>query len=156
MSVMGWPRVDLAVLLYGRLKIYPVERNDKLIGSIESAAKEMSERVANDDPPEPDWNHPQTPQLIKELHGLRDGLAVELPQECEAFWVAYQGLGDDIRQREKERDSIKARLLHAMGEAAIGQLPGIGMEVVRSTVERGEYTVKASSYITFRGRKART
>lgn len=155
MSVMGWPRVDLAVLLYGRLKIYPVARNDDLIAIIESAAKEMHERIEADDPPEPDWEHSQTPRLIKALYSIREGAVVELPQECEAFWAGYQSLGQDIKKLEADREAVKARLLHAMGEAEIGQLPGIGMELVRSAVERKEYVVKASTYTTFRGRKAR-
>jgi putative phage-type endonuclease len=156
MSVMGWQCVDLAVLLFGRLRIYPVQRNDALITIVESAAREMHERIKNDDPPEPSWEHEHTPSLIKSLYELREGVAVELPQECEAFYAAYVELGKDITARQKERDSATARLLYAMGDAEVGQLPGIGMELVRSTVNRNAYEVKASAYTTFRGRKART
>lgn len=156
MSVMGWMRVDLAVLLYGRLRIYPVQRNDELIGIIESAAKEMAERIANDDPPEPTWEHPQTPRLIRAMYGIKAGTVVALSEECEKAWESYSDIGVHIKELEKCRDAFKAKILHAMGESEIGQLPGIGMELVRSTVERAEYTVKASTYTTFRGRKART
>jgi len=156
MSVMGWPRDDLAALLFGRLRIYPVLRNDDLIAIIESAANEMHERVLADDPPEPNWEHPQTARLVKSLYAVREGAVIDMPQECDAFFVAYQELGKDITARQKERDAIKARLLYAMGEAEIGRLPGIDMEVIRSTVERKEYVVAASTYTTFRGRKSRT
>ncbi len=154
MSVMGWMRVDLAVLLYGRLKIYPVARNPELIAIIESAAREMHERIQADDPPELDWEHPQTPSLVKSLYGLKEGTSVELPEECEKFYTAYKDLGKKIKETKANREAVKARLLHAMGDNEIGVLPGIATELVRSTVKRKEYTVAASTYTTFRTRKA--
>jgi len=155
MAVTGWLRVDLAVLLYGRLKIYPVFRNDALISIIECAAKEMHERIANDDPPEPNWQHERTPDLIKSLYELRSGSVVELPQECEAIFAAYKQVGKDITQLEKDRDMMRAKLLHAMGDFEIGRLPGIGMELVRKKIDRSEYTVAAATYTTLTNRKAK-
>jgi putative phage-type endonuclease len=155
MAVMGWQQVDVAVLLYGRLRIFAVPRNEDLIGIVESAAREMHERIRNDDPPEPDWTHPQTPTLIKALYGVREGVAVELPQESEALWTAYQGLGAEVKRLEAERESIKARVLAAMGESEIGTLSGIGLELVRQQVERKEHVVKACTFTTLRQRKLR-
>ncbi len=155
MSVMGWQRVDLAVLLYGRLKVYPVGRNDDLIGIIESAATEFNQRLANDDPPEPDWEHEQTPKLIKAMYAPKAGLSVELSEQCELLWGSQTKLAEQIKELEKQRETIRARVLNEMGEAEIGELPGLGLQLVRGRVERKEYTVAASSYVTLRQRKAK-
>jgi hypothetical protein len=154
MSVMGWLRVDLAVLLYGRLRIYPIQRNEDLISIIESASKEMFERIQADDPPEPDWTHPQTLPLIKAIYGVKEGVSVELPgEECDR-WTEYQQLGDEIKELNARRDACKAQVLNTMGEAAIGETD-CGYQLVRSVVSRKSYEVKAASYTQLRQRRAK-
>ena len=146
---------DLAVLLYGRLRVYTIQRHDVLIGIILDAAKEMAERVGGDDPPEPDWHHARTPALIRGLYDLRHGEAVMLPQPCEAVYAAYVDLGEQEKRLKAEREEAKARLLYALGDAEIGRLPGIGVELIRQEVNRKGYEVKETSFIQLRTRKVK-
>ena len=155
MAVMGWGRVDMAVLLFGRLKIYTTTREPDLIQIIQSAAKEFWERLQNDDPPEPQWEHSATPKLIKAIYGVREGTEVLLSQETENYWLHYRDLGTEIKRLESERETAKTRVLAAMGEAEIGILPEPGIELIRQTVRRGEYTVKPTEYVQLKQRKAR-
>jgi len=153
MAVMGWPRGDLAVLLYGRLRIYPIAREPDLIQTIEAAAKEFYERIVNDDPPEPQWEHEHTPSLIKALYGLKQGTEVELSAESESHWRNYRELGELIKMHEAEMEVAKSRVLAYMKDAEIGLLPHLGIQLIRQEVRRKEYTVKATSYTTLRQRK---
>lgn len=146
---------DLAVLLYGRLRIYTIQRHDILIAIILDAAREMAERIANDDPPEPDWHHARTPALIRSLYNLRHGEVVTLPQPCEALYAAYVELGDQEKRLKAERDEAKAMLLHALGDAEIGRLPGLGVELIRQEITRKAYEVKETSYVQLRTRKVK-
>ena len=154
LSVMGVEFVDFAVLLFGRTRIYNVPRNEDLVQIVESSAQEFHERLVNDDCPEPKWEHPQTPTLINALYGVREALSVPLSEGTELDWAGYQDLGRKIKTLEADRESLKARVLYAMGEAGIGELSD-GRQLVRSTVNRKEYVCKASSFVTIRERKSK-
>jgi putative phage-type endonuclease len=154
MAVMGWNHNDVAALLYGRLKIYSIERNDTIIKVIESAAKEMHERIQNNDPPEPQWEHAHTPTLIKELYGVKEDTEVMLSAESESYWTQYQDIGKEVKALNAKREAAKARVLAAMKEAAFGYMPD-GRLLVRSTVNRKGYTCEPTSFIQLREKKGK-
>lgn len=147
--------VDFAVLLFGKLKIYNVKRNRKLGEIIQDAASDMMQRIKRDEAPEPDFSHRHTPELIKNLYDVDEGKTVLLSEAVYQLWTNYKALGDEIKALEEERKEQKARVLHAMGEAAVGILPDATIELVRSTVNRKSYTVAESSYKTLRQRKVK-
>jgi putative phage-type endonuclease len=155
MAVMGAQHDDLAVLIYGRLRVYHVTRNEDLISIIEAAAQEMAERIANDDPPEPNWEHPRTMELMRTLHGLADGRRVILSEETTRAWAEDQVLGDSIKIMKAQQDAAKARVLHAMGDAAFGTIDN-ERELVRKQVNRGGYTAKPASWIELREKKVKS
>jgi putative phage-type endonuclease len=155
MYVVGAERCELAVLLDGRtLKLYAIARHEKLIDGIIRTETELWQRIQAGDPPEPKWNHPRTMDLIKELYGVNEGAATDLPPEIVAAWGNVREFNKRIKELEEQRDADKARVLAAMGEAAIADL-GDGLQLVRSKVNRKEYTAKATSYISLRERKAK-
>lgn len=154
MLVMGAALQDTAVLVDGRtLKVYRVQRNDDLAQIIVDAARELAERIVNGDPPEPNWTHAQTPELVRAMWGVDETKAIVLDEPIGLMWRNYRALGEEIKEREKEQQQIKARVLAAMQDAAIGRYPQDGFELVRKRVERGAYTVEATSFITLRERK---
>lgn len=155
MYVVGAEQAELAVLLDGRtLRLYTIRRHEHLIARMIELETELWQRIVTGDPPAPDFTHPKTPDLIRSLYGVAEGKAIDLPDEAVAAWADYQRLGEEEKRIEAERDALKAKVLYAIGDAAIADL-GNGKQLTRSTVNRKEYTCKASSYVTLRERKAR-
>ncbi len=156
MLVTMTERCDVAVLLDGRtLRLYTIRRHEKLIAGIIVAETELWQRIQAGDPPPPDWRHPSTPDLVKSLYGVEDKLEVVLSDASVDAWGDCQALGAKIKELEAEREIMRARVLLAMGEAAIGILPG-GNQLVRQSVNVKEHVRKASSYVKLSERKAKT
>jgi predicted phage-related endonuclease len=157
MFVAGKHHAKLSVLLDGRtLKIYEILRNEEIVSCLIEAEKELWERICNSEPPEPNWQHPRTPELVKAMYGVNEGSVVLLYSDAAQSWDNYRALGEEIKALEEERESAKAKVLYAMGEAAIGVMPAADIELVRSTVNRKSYTVAETSYKTLRQRKVKS
>lgn len=149
MLVLGIPLADVAVLIAGQdFRVYHVERNAAIAGYIEDLVCQFWDMVQRREPPEPDWEHESTVELMKLLHPVQDGLIVEMDPAILELVEQWERTKEEKKAAEEAADFLKAKLLHAMGPAAIGQLSD-GRELVRKTVSRKEYTVKASEYTTF-------
>jgi putative phage-type endonuclease len=149
MEVYGLGEVVVAALVCGNdLRLYNVGRHDGLVGCILAACREFWQRVQDRRPPDPDFAHPSTPALLSALYGV-DGGTVSLGAEFVPMIDLYEDLGKDLREAEKIRAVQKARILHAMGAAAVGVLPD-GRTVCRREVKRAGYSVEPCSYIDFR------
>lgn len=125
MLVTETDRCDVAVLIDGLVRRYTVRRNERLVKSMRVALDEMIERIIEGNPPEPTWRHPKTMDLLKAFYGVDEALEVQLDEEARAHWEKYQSLGKEISALEKDREDEKAKVAYAMGEAAIGRLPGV-------------------------------
>lgn len=136
MAVMGLNECDV-VVLFGVfvLKRYPILRHAGLIEAIVEAEQELVERIVNADPPEPEWSHPRTRELISELKGLAVNTSVTLSPVAVQHWLDYQRLGDAIKEMESERDAARNELLWAMDGAELGILPGGKAEVRRVVIK---------------------
>lgn len=116
----------VAVLLDGRTLInFRIERNQNLIDSLIEAETEFWERVQNNDPPPPDFQHASMPKLIKELFGnVSEHRVVDLSPEAVAALDAAQVLKLRIKELEEELDRTESIYKFEMGDAPIGVLPG--------------------------------
>lgn len=103
---------------------YLVERSDKVIELLIQKEAELWRRIVELDPPEPDWDHASTLELMRSMYGQAGTGMVELSRTAVDVWLEYHRLGDMMRRHEKERDKLKARLLGAIGEAGMGYFPG--------------------------------
>jgi predicted phage-related endonuclease len=150
MAVLGAQWADVAPLVWGReLAIYRVERHDRLIARITDAEAEWIDLVRAGKTPEPDWGHRQTLAALQAIHGVDAARQIDLPAEYEPLVAEWHQLAAQERTITKQRDEIKARLLHAMGDAAIARLPS-GATVCRAERTRRGYTVQPTTYIDFR------
>jgi len=123
MGVLGYVTVDIPVFFsIHHLAIYTVPRNDDMIDALVSAQKELAERIENRDPPEPNWTHSQTSEIIRNLHGHTAGKKIMLDTNVRQAWWEYQRLGSEIKTLEEERTECKNRVLHGMGDAELGHL----------------------------------
>lgn len=141
---------DVAVLIGGQdFRVYCVQRNAAVIDRLTDIEAEFWGRVQNRTPPEPDWSHPRTAELIDHLYGLNEIESAILDDEAQQLVDEYVRLGDESSAATAKRAEVKARLIYLMGGAGTGCLPD-GRAVCRKTIERKAYEVKATSYIEFR------
>jgi putative phage-type endonuclease len=146
----------VAVLIDGRtLRLFRVERHDKLIAKIAELEADLWERIQRQEPPAPDWQHPRTPELIRQLYGVTSGKTVELPTSVASLWVEQRDLGDEIKMLEQKREALRAQVLHEMADASIATFPEAVFELSRSEIHRKEYVVKECSFISIRERKVK-
>lgn len=147
MAVTGAVRCDLPVLKSSSfdVTVYTVHRNEELIESIFQGEKEMVERIKNLDPPEPNWEHPKTYEIMRKTYAKVQPECVELSAEYQEMWDKTRQLSKEGKIG-KEIDSIKARILHALGDNEFGALPD-GRRFVRRLVKTSERHVPAGQYI---------
>jgi len=141
MEVMGLDRIDLPVLFDGRtLIVYTVQRNEVLINLLVEAEKELAERIANDDPPEPNWAHAATRECIRELWGFDEKSACELSND-EAFYAAQaRAINDQIKALDAQLTALNNRVVYSMKDASVGLLPDNSGEVARVAIRETYWT----------------
>ena len=154
MLVMGCDHQETVVLVdCRRLKIYQIERNEDLCDGLIELSQELAERIINQDPPEPTWTHPDTVRLQKAIHGLDPTLIVELPEAISEYQRLIDEINAKVREMEKNKDGLQARILAAMGEASIGRIPGCEFEITRQRIQRKAFSVEATEYVKLGKRK---
>ena len=135
MDVMNWTEVDV-VVFFGvfTMRVYPIQRDDQVIDAITDAEQELSERIIARDPPEPDWEHPRTRELLREMHGYVPNTVVELGDREFELWRKCQKAGQIIKKVETVQRGWRNQLLDAIGGAEIGRL-GHGKELRRVVIK---------------------
>lgn len=155
MAVAGREQADIAVLIAGSdFRIYSLRRRDDIIDSLIKIESEFWRRVTERRPPEPDWEHPETPGLIEKLYVPVSGTSITLDASAEALADEYLALTATARDSEKAKAIAKAKLVALMGTASAAVLPS-GRVVTRKMVSRGSYQVAASEYAQLRIGKAK-
>lgn len=150
LAVLDLVRADIAVLIGGQdFRVYTVERDDAFTAHLAALEHDFWRLVEARTPPEPDWQHPDTPKLLELLHRPKPGVEVAL-ESTEAFMVEeYEELGSHIKGLQIQRDEVRARLCMAMGEAELGRLPD-GRTLRRKSLTRKQYTMPETTYVEFR------
>jgi len=151
MAVTDTARCDVPVLFGFPFKLYVVERNEDIIAALVDAEKELIERVANEDPPEINWEHPRTPELVKRMYEVTEAV-IELSDEMCERWLEMEGLRDQRGKLDKQIELIKAEATHEMGAAGIARMRD-GRELVRKKQRREAYSVEARDVTSLRCRK---
>lgn len=142
MLVTGLESCDLPVLFDGRkLRLYCVTRNDELIDKLVKMIDEFAERVANGDPPEPDFSNKSTLEMIKEIYPV-EPIEIDLTGGMVQYAEKYIRCQNEIKQLESEKKEAQAQLLHAMKEASVANIEGSGYTLRRSAVGDSMWTDK--------------
>lgn len=149
MAVMGAARVDVFVALgFESYRIYPVERNERLILRMLREAADFWDRVLRRDPPPIKYDHPGAGDLIREIYGQpQAGLRTQLSDEVVEAWVEYQALGREESRIKAERKALKARVDDALGRAMEGSFPSGKRGLVRKIVNVAESFHKAHTQV---------
>lgn len=150
LATSGYDVWHLAACVGGNsLKIYHIERDPEMIELVEQGEAEFWQHVEKQDPPPLDYQHKSAIPLLKKMFPGSNGETIKLPPDAEAMHFARLDFEEQAALMETGAKAAKARILHLMGEAAVGLLPN-GGGYTRKLVKRDGYTVEASSYIDFR------
>lgn len=147
LAVLDEEYIEFPVLMWGRLRVYRVDRNEQIIAFLIEREKEFWEKhVVNQEPVPLDFNHPATLSLLKKQYCRIEPKSVVLTQEQIIAMNRYERLGKMISKLKKLQDSKHALILDALGDAQFGFL-SVDRVVERKEVNRGAYDVKATTYI---------
>ena len=151
MAVADLPRADLCVLFaFNEVKVYTVERNQKIISNLIEMESDFWAKVGRREPPDPDWHHPRTPELLKNMYGVFD-LEIHLGEDGEYWARKYDEANRTIAQAADAKSEARSHLLDLMGPAAKGLLSS-GITLTRRKVNRKGYMVDPVEYVDFRVR----
>lgn len=159
LAVTGYAFGVIAVLIGGNhYEQFEIARNDHDIGVLADIEADFwLNHVAVGVPPDPDWEHPRTSELLSRMYGAVNGETVMLPADI-CHWAAMERQAAGLIKRyEAARDVAKAHIQDALKDVAMGVLPDGSGAYVRSWVKRKETTIPASEFVTlrFKGKKER-
>lgn len=103
-------------------------------------------------PPAPDFT--RDGDLLAELHAGGNGMAVDLSgsNRLPLILEEDEGLKDEIKIAKERRGEIKAEIIHALGLATFGELPG--WTISNKSQTRKAHTVKESTFSVMRTARA--
>lgn len=147
MGVMGADKCWVAVFFRhsDEFQFYEIHRSQKLIDRLFAAAHMFWQQVLANTPPDIDWMHGSTPQVVRELTEAAKPELTNLGPGWEAEWDEYQVLGKAETAIKKRREFLKLRVLHAIGEHGGGVLSD-GRKLLKKEVHRAGFTVAPSKY----------
>jgi len=143
---------EIACFIFGKLKIYRVHRSQKVIDSIRQAAREMRDRILSCDPPEADFDHARTREMVKHMERGLEGEVIDATDELASIWETRREIMAQIKELTNEKDKLATKFELAMVEknACAVVLPNGKKQVVRRRASRKEHVVPATSFIELR------
>jgi predicted phage-related endonuclease len=120
------------------IRVFRMERNDELIAGIVAHEKELWERVQNGDPPEYDFNHPTTYDLVREECEFTLAHRTKaLDDTTERSWKLARKLKADMDVLQRQYEGEMSKVMLDMGDAQVGRfLDGTGVRKVN--VNKGD------------------
>jgi putative phage-type endonuclease len=148
MIVSGINKCFIAALVGGnRAVILEREKDPALEKQILKKADVFWAMIEKNISPKPDFN--KDADSIKEIYSTaKKGKLVEAPQISRDLASRYSCLTEQIAMLLKEKESIKSQMIMLMGDAE--KMIGPDFTVSAGLVQKGEYTVKPTSYRNFR------
>ena len=153
MACLDYPVWYLAALVGGNsMKRYIIERDRDFEDMLISGELRFWTHVETREPPPLDYQHPHAVGLMKRLYRGTNGETVKFDADMLHWHAVKLEAESKIKTYEGVVDGCKTRILEAMGNAAVGELP-YGGTYVRKTVHRPAYTVDECDYDTLNFRK---
>lgn len=153
MEVLDYPEWDMAVVLGGNdYRDYHLDRNKQLGELLVESAIRFWEQVTNGIPPEMDFDHKSTPELLKRMHVGTNGETVFLEGLDHWHQVKIEA-DEEVKRYTAVSDACKNRIMAAVGDNACGIIKDANFQYKRGQTKRKEFTVAANTFMTMRGSK---
>lgn len=125
MEVFDYDAWNVAVffLVSREFRRYRIERDKSFGRQLMEMEATFMRHVAKGTPPEWDYQHPTTLELLKVIYPGTNGKAMDLGTEAETWWDAREHALTQTRLFKVAGDAAKARILAIMGEHSLGYLP---------------------------------
>lgn len=148
MLVTGVRRGVLCGLLGGNdFRVFEYEFDAAFCEQLIRHTRAFWKRVESGDEPEPD-DSPSTYHTLRAMS--QEGRAVELPTQVYEWWQEVELLGSRISDLDQQRQELKRRVAAYMGRATHGVFASADFGalgcITFKEVQRGEYTVPATTY----------
>lgn len=139
LAVTGWDLAHMAVLIGGnRMQTYQIGRNDDLIRSMIDLEGEFWEAVQTGTPPDVDYAHPSTLEMLKRKYVGTNGVIIDLPRQALALHTERGQIREQIKELEARGKEIDGQLLDMVGFNAAGRLPEGQGAYRRKLIEGGK------------------
>jgi putative phage-type endonuclease len=149
MAVCEWDAFDVVRFDGHRILAYEIRADKDLQSKLIQGECEFMERVRSGNPPPLDYSHSTSVEVIKRLYPGTDGRWLVAPPNAIEWRNQLEEANEMESRAKKVKQTARTALLGLMGEAAVLQFPD-GFSYRRKRVDRGAYTVDATSYIDFR------
>lgn len=149
LAVTGKEWGSLAVLIGGqRFRWFDCERNDRFVGALMERLEEFWAMVQSRTPPEVDGSL-VTAKALARLYPSENGLAVQLPEESDAWDRERLSIAEEIRRLEARKTELDNKFRAAIGDASFGVLP-TGKQYSLHIQTRKAHEVKESTFRVLR------
>ncbi|PAU79190.1 YqaJ viral recombinase family nuclease [Halomonas salipaludis] len=149
LAVTGYEWGFLVVTIAGwETRWYPILRDDELIDDLIALEGDLWAAIQRGELPDIDVEHPKALDLLKRLYPGTDGRVVAMA-ELEHWKKVEEDAKSEIKALETTAKTARARILKAMGSAAVAAFPD-GTCYRRKEVKRAGYEVAPTSYIDCR------
>jgi len=148
LAISGRVKCEIAAFLRDTcdLRIYPIQRDEEVIRHLLTIGADFwKQSIEARVPPPPDFKHPETADLLKDMYGVQD-IVIDLTAEADAIMDEYFKLRDQEQDLEKEVEGKKNELLSLVGEASVATVPS-GRNIRRKRVKRSGYMVSDTEWI---------
>lgn len=137
-------RAEVAALFgLSEFAIYPIPRNEKLIGMLIEICHDFWQGCQRKEFPEYSWADPRTHDLVQHIYRPDGKTVIQLDDECQQLADEIERLGETETTIAKLRKEKRARLHEKMGTAWVGLLPDGVREVRRTLADVKEHKVAA-------------
>ena len=148
LAISGRVKCEIAAFLRDTcdLRIYPIQRDEEVIRHLLTIGADFwKQSIEARVPPPPDFKHPETADLLKDMYGVQD-IVIDLTAEADAIMDEYFKLRDQEQDLEKEVEGKKNELLSLVGEASVATVPS-GRNIRRKKVKRSAYMVHETEWV---------
>lgn len=120
MAAAGLEKADVAALVFGELRIYPVAWNERLFGLLlERAEKFWHDHVLTKEPPAPDGSVAYNKHLDREFPSHGEGM-IESTEDIDGLAIQLRYTRDEIDKLKEQQSVYEQRL-----KAFIGKHDGV-------------------------------
>ncbi len=144
-AVCELDRVYIAVGVLDMRQIvwFDIQRDDELIASMVTAERELWQRIETGEPPEPDWDHSSTADMMRKRYpDFDESERVKLSTNAQLAWEQAERLQERIKRMETQRKILQGHAIKELEKAQYGVFPDGERMLRKKTIAASESVVK--------------